>query len=521
MQGVAAALLMTNLTTSAVPVALLTTMGNLPLLLVGLPAGALADLIDRRWLVLVTQVWMLIVAAALGGLAIVGWMTPAILLALTFLISLGGALSAPAWQAIVPELVPRSQLTTAVALNSAGFNLARAIGPAIGGLLVAAAGPAAVFMLNAASFFGIILVIGRWQPAERPAPARPERMRSAVAAGLRFSRHSPPLRAVLVRTATFMLPASALWALLPVVATRELGLGPLGYGIMLASIGFGAVGGAVLLPRMRARFSVEAMMLALTLIFAAVFVVLALVQNIIALNAALLLIGVGWLTINSFLNVTAQMIVPGWVQARALGVYLLVSQGGLAGGSALWGVVAERYGVRAALLAAAALLALGALAALRWQLRPDESLDLSPSQHWPEPELAEEPRADDGPVLITVAYRVAEEQQEAFFQAMAAVEIIRRRDGAARWGLFRDAADIERVLETFVVASWDEHMRQHERATVADRVEEERALELTVPGSTTEVSHFIAARAILRHNAPADAGNASGGGHETVERAEE
>ena len=516
MQGVAAALLMTNLTTSAVPVALLTTMGNLPLLLVGLPAGALADMIDRRWLVLVTQVWMLIVAAALGGLAIVGWMTPTILLALTFLISLGGALSAPAWQAIVPELVPRSQLTTAVALNSAGFNLARAIGPAIGGLLVAAAGPAAVFMLNAASFFGIILVIGRWQPAERAMPARPERMRSAVAAGLRFARHSPPLRAVLVRTATFMLPASALWALLPVVATRELGLGPLGYGIMLASIGFGAVGGAVLLPRMRARFSVEAMMLALTLIFAAVFVVLALAQNIIALNAALLLIGVGWLTINSFLNVTAQMIVPGWVQARALGVYLLVSQGGLAGGSALWGVVAERYGVRAALLAAAVFLVLGALAALRWQLRPDESLDLSPSQHWPEPELAEEPHADDGPVLITVAYRVAEEQQEAFFQAMVAVEIIRRRDGAMRWGLFRDAADIERVLETFVVASWDEHMRQHERATMADRAEEERALELTVPGSTAEVSHFIAARAILRHSTPTEAGISSSSGQESV-----
>jgi predicted MFS family arabinose efflux permease len=495
MQSVAAAWLMTTLTTSAAAVALLTTMANLPLLLVGLPAGALADVIDRRWLVLVTQVWMLAVAAVLGGLAAAGWVTPSLLLALTFLLSLGGALSAPAWQAIVPELVPRGELATAIALNSAGFNLARATGPALGGLLVAAAGPAAVFALNAASFLSIIAVIYRWRPAPRAPVSTPEPVRSAVAAGLRFTRYAPPLRAVLVRTAAWIFAASALLSLLPVVATQQLGLGALGYGVLLASIGLGAVGGAAILPRLRARWSLEQLIIAFTLVFAGGLVAVAVVRDLIALNHILLLVGVAWLTINSFLNVAAQTIAPAWVQARALSVYLLVSQGGLAAGSATWGIVAERFGTPIALIAAAAVLLAGLPAALRWRLATGEQLDLRPSRHWPEPELAIEPAATDGPVLVTIAYQVDAENYPAFCQAMAAVEMIRRRDGATRWELFRDAADPEHFLETFVVASWAEHMRQHERVTVADRDIEERAEVFQKPGTRPTVTHFIAAGA--------------------------
>ena len=494
MQGVAAAWLMTSLTTSPVPVALLTTMANLPLFLVGLPAGALADVIDRRWLVLMTQIWMLIVAALQSGLAATNWITPGILLALTFLISLGGSLSAPAWQAIVPELVPRSELATAVALNSAGFNLARATGPAIGGLLVAAAGPAAVFLLNAISFVGIIIVIYRWKPEPRAQSALTEGVGSAVAAGLRFTRHSPPLRAVLVRTAAFIFAASALWALLPVIATSQLNLSAAGYGVLLASIGFGAVGGAALLPRLRTRLSMDRLVVALTLVFAAGLCVLALVQNLIVLNLVLLAVGMGWLTINSFLNVSAQIAAPAWVQARALGIYLLVSQGGLAGGSALWGVVAEQFGEQNALLAAAAVLVLGLVAARRWPLRADAADDLTPSQHWPEPKLAIEPAAADGPVLVTVEYRVPLARQADFRHAMAAIQLIRRRDGATRWELYCDAADPERMLEAFEVASWAEHLRQHERVTVADRAIEEQAMAWVQSDSPPIVSHFIATR---------------------------
>jgi len=492
MQGVAAAWLMTSLTSSPVPVALLTTMSNLPLFLVGLPAGAIADMLDRRWLVILTQIWMLVVATLLGVLTILGLMTPTLLLLLTFLIGLGGALSAPAWQAIVPELVPRRELPTAIALNSAGFNLARATGPAVGGLIVAASGPSTVFWLNAASFMGVIFVIYFWKPVPREHSALPERMGSAIAAGMRFARHSPALRAVLVRTIAWMFPASALMALLPVVATRQLGLDATGYGILLASLGLGAVAGAVALPRLRARLSIDRLVVILTLLFAASLVGLALIHSFLSLNLVLMLAGVGWLTINSFLNVAAQTSTPAWVQARVLGVYLLVSQGGLAGGSAVWGLVAERYDERTALLAAAGLLVLGLVTVRRWPLRSGEELDLRPSQHWPAPELALALGESDGPVLVTVEYRVELPNQAAFYQAMAALEIIRRRDGARRWGVFRDAADLERLLETFVVASWAEHMRQHERVTVTDRVAEERVNALQKPGTTPIVAHLIA-----------------------------
>lgn len=492
MHGVAAAWLMTSLTASPVPVALLTTMGSLPVFVIGLPAGALADVVDRRWLILITQIWMLIVAVVLGGMAAFGAMTPWLLLALTFLLGLGGALSAPAWQAVVPDLVPRRELSAAIAINSAGFNLARAVGPALGGLLVAAAGPAAVFMLNAASFVGVMAVIYRWQPQVPERTSPPERVGSAIVTGIRFARHSPPLRAVFVRTAAFIVAASALWALLPVVANRQLGLGATGYGVLLGSIGIGAVGGASILPRLRERLSLEMIVLLLTLVFALGMVALALVQNLILLNLLLIGVGMAWLTITSSLNVTAQTIVPHWVQARALGVYLLVFQGGFAGGSAGWGVIAERYGERTTLLAAAGLLLLGLVTMLRWRLLTGEEMDLSPSQHWPTPELAVEPEPDDGPVLVTVEYRIAEEQQSLFCQAMSEVQRIRLRDGALQWSLYRDAADPERFLETFVVASWAEHMRQHERVTVIDQEVEQRAQALQRPGTTPVVSHFIA-----------------------------
>jgi MFS family permease len=236
----------------------------------------------------------------------------------------------------------------------------------------------------------------------------------------------------------------------------------------------------------------------LTLVFAASMAGLALIHNFVALNLVLLLAGVGWLTINSFLNVAAQTSTPRWVQARVLGVYLLVSQGGLAGGSAVWGLVAERFDERTALLAAAVLLLLGLVTVRRWPLRSGEELDLRPSQHWPDPELALALEASDGPVLVTVEYRVALPNQAAFYQALAALEIIRRRDGARRWGLFRDVADLERLLETFVVASWAEHMRQHERVTVTDRAVEERALALQKPGTTPIVAHLIAPPGVAR-----------------------
>ncbi|GAC1655041.1 MAG: MFS transporter [Herpetosiphon sp.] len=494
MQGVAAAWLMTTLTSSPLLIALLTTAGSLPLFLVGLPAGALADVVDRRWLVLWTQAWMLATAAVLGVLSIVGWINPWGILSLTFLLGIGGALSAPAWQAIVPELVGIEELAGAVALNSAGFNLARAIGPAIGGLLVAAAGAGSVFILNALSFIGIMIVIYRWRPVAKihTSAVPSESVLGALSAGMRYARHSRQLWSILVRTGAFVLPASGLWALLPVIASRELHLGATGYGVLLGSLGIGAVSGAFVMPRVRAQLSTDMIITIGSAIFGVGMLGIALIQNLLLVNLLLFAMGLAWLTTTSSLNVSAQTSAPNWVVARVLGVYLLVFQGGLAGGGVLWGTVAGWWSDRIAMGSAAILLGLGLLTVLRWRVYNGEGLDLSPSQHWPLPALELSPQPGDGPVLVLVEYHVPPCNAESFILIMNQIEIMRRRDGAQRWSLYQDQAESDRYIETFEVATWAEHMRQHERTTVADKEIEEYAFSLQSPGTSPIVSHFIA-----------------------------
>lgn len=496
MQNVGGAWLMTSLTTSPFQIALLTTMGSLPIFLVGLPAGALADVFDRRRIVLWTQVWMLAVAIVLGIMTYMGIMTPWLLLALTFLLSLGGALSAPAWQAIMPELAGREHLASAVALNSAGFNLARAVGPALGGIIVAAAGPAAVFVLNGISFLAIIWVVYRWQRPTSETQAVPEPVVSAIQAGGRYARHAPELRAVLVRTAAAVASGSALWGLLPVIATQELKLSALGYGILLGSIGVGAVGGVPLLSRLRDRYSLDWIVTAMTVVYALTMLALAYIHNIWLLNGAMLVTGATWLVLTSCLNVAAQTIVPNWVQARALGVYLLVFQGCFAAGSAAWGAVAGRVGNSTALLYAAIGLVVGIVTMFRWHLRSGEDLDLSPSQHLPQPETVIEPAPQDGPVMVQIEYRIRTDEEEKFVAAMDEVKPIRLRDGAFRWELFCDPTEPGRYIETFEVASWGEHLRQHERTTVIDQEIEQQALQYQEPGASPIVNHLVAARAL-------------------------
>ena len=496
MHTVGATWLMTTLTKSPLLIALLTTMGSLPIFLVGLPAGALADVLDRRRIVLLTQMWMLVVATVLAVLSFTGLIAPWLLLALTFLLSLGSALSIPAWQALMPELAGKEQLPAAVALNGAGFNLARAIGPALGGTIVAAAGPSAVFGLNALSFLAIIWVIYRWRRPTSETQAVPEPVVSAIQAGGRYARHARELRAVLVRTAASIAGASALWALLPVVATQDLKLGALGYGVLLGSIGFGAVAGVPLLARLRAAYSLDWIVTAMTLVFVLTTLTLGYVHNVWVLNGAMVLTGVAWLILTSCLNVAAQTIVPAWVQARALGVYLLVFQGCFAAGSAGWGALAGRVGNGRALLYAALALGFGMLTVLRWRLRSGEELDLSPSQHIPAPETVVDPAPEDGPVQVRIEYRIRDGAEEDFVAAMEEVRLIRLRDGAFRWELFCDPAEPQRFVETYEVASWAEHLRQHERATVADQAVEQQALAYQEAGRSPVVEHLIAARSM-------------------------
>jgi MFS family permease len=492
MQNVGAEWLMTSLAPSPMMVALMQTAEMTPLFLLALPAGALADVVDRRWLLLLTQGWMLIAAITLAVMTLAGMTGAWTLLLLTFSLGLGAALNAPAWQAIVPELVPRNELAAAVSLNSVAFNIARALGPALGGIVVAFAGPWAVFMLNAVSFLGIILVLYRWQrePSESMLPT--ERVVGAMRAGLRYVRHSPELRTVLLRTGLFVVCASALWAMLPLIARRELGLSAVAYGVLLGGLGAGAVFAAFILPFIRRSISLNLLVVCGTLVFAGVTLTLAYVRVLAWLALAMVLGGIAWMALMSSFNISVQTVVPAWVRARALAIYLLVFFGGMAVGSALWGVVATHLGIPRALLCAVLAMLAGLLAALRYPLAASEALDLDPSMHWSEPTVIIEPHPEDGPVLVTVEYLIDPARVDEFRKAMDGVKRIVRRDGAMRWGLFNDQANESRYLETFLVESWAEHMRQHARVTNADREIQDYARSFHRGDAPPVVTHLIA-----------------------------
>jgi MFS family permease/quinol monooxygenase YgiN len=492
MQDVGESWLMTSLTPSPVLVALVETAGSLPVVLVALPAGALADIVDRRRLLLVMQIWMFVAASAMGILALMGQMTPGRLLWLTFLLGIGSAISNPVWQAITPELVSPSDLPAAITLSAAGINIARAIGPALGGMIVAASGPWAVFLLNAASFIGIMVVVYRWEPARRKSKLPPEDILGAMRAGVRYLRHSPELQTVLIRSGVFVICASALWALLPQQARRHLGLGSFGYGVLLGCIGFGALAGAWLLPRVREWLSINQLVAAGSLAFALATISLAYLHSFALLAVTLAGGGVAWIAVLSSLNVSAQTVTPSWVRARVMAIYLLVFMGGLAAGSAIWGFVAARAGVSAALVLSAVGLFIGPLATWRFRLAGSENLSLAPSMHWPEPVMMIDADASEGPAVTLVEYRIDPKTAPEFLQAMKEMKRIRQRDGAIRWNLLRDTADPQRYVETFVTESWVEHLRQHERVTAEDREIERRAQSFNLGPKPGKITHLIA-----------------------------
>jgi MFS family permease len=491
MQTVAAQWLMGSLTPDPLLVALIQTAMTLPIFLVGFPAGALGDIFDRRRLLLGSQTFMLLAAALLAALTIAGETTPAVLLALTFALGLGQALTAPSWQAIQPQLVGRELIPQASALGATSMNLARAVGPAVGGALVAASGPGWVFVINGISFLGVLVVVARWK---RESPAKvlgPEHVGSALRAGIRFVRSSPRTRTVLIRAFTFVLFATGLWALLPVVARSNLGLTSGGYGLLLGAVGLGAVTGAWTLPRARARWSLDRVVIVASLAFGGAMLVLAWVEVVPLVALALVVTGYCWIAVISSLNASTQLVLPDWVRSRGLGVYLLVLQGGQALGAVIWGVVASSLGTDVALSTVAGGLGAGLLVARRWPLRTG-AIDVTPSRHWPEPELAWEPAPADGPVLVSVEYEVPSENAEAFRDAMQWVGRARRRTGAERWGLFQDGADAERFVEAYVVPTWDEHLRQHhQRYTRTDQHYEQRAHGLLREGTVPRVRHLF------------------------------
>lgn len=476
-QGVGAAWLMTSLTTSAGLVALVQMASNLPLFLLSLPAGALADVLDRRRVLLLSQTWMLAACGLLGLFAALDLATPVTLLVLLFLLGVGAALNGPAWQSVIPELVAPEELASAVTLGSISFNVARAAGPALGGLLVAAAGPQATFFLNAASFLGVIVVLARWR-RETPMASLPgERILGAMRTGLRYVRYSPEVRAILVRGGTFLLCASAFWALLPQIARRDLGLDATAYGLLLGGFGVGAVATALFVPQLRARLGAAGLVGAAGLAFALTLAALGLIDRPLWLVPVMVVAGSAWLAVLSTFNVAVQTAVPSWVRARAVAVYMLTFFGALAMGSAVWGGVAERWGSDAAMLGAGGGLLVTLLLTGGLPLPAGDALNLAPSRHWPAPVVAFAGESDRGPVLVRIEYRIAAGEVAEFRHAMAEVRRIRLRDGALEWGLFADTADATRQIEVYLLQSWVEHLRQDQRATLADREVAVRALD--------------------------------------------
>jgi MFS family permease len=468
MQSVGSAWLMGDLGASPLLIALVPTASMLPVLLVGLPGGALADIIDRRRLLIGCQLWMLGCAAALAAMSFADVVTPASLLALTFGLGLGSALTFPAFQAIQPDLVPATELRQAIALGSMTFNVGRAVGPAIGGLVVAVAGPGWVFLLNAVSFLAIVGVLVWWRRPEPNETMPAETFSGAMRAGLRYAAHSPTFRGVLNRVALFTLPAAALQALLPVVVRDRLGLTSGGYGVLLGCFGIGAAGGAVVRPRLDERFHHDQLMVGSSVALAAALVVVGTSRVTWPIGLAMLIAGLAWATALTSTGVAAFSALPEWVRARGMGLYMLVLAGTNALGSAAWGVLAEAS-LTAAHLVAAGVLLLTLFAGRRWLLGSASGLDLRlvPTD---DPTVTIVPHPADGPVLVTVMYEVPGDDVFSFADAMRLVERHRRRTGAYRWGLFRDLAAPHRFIETFVVESWGEHLRQHRRNTVnADR----------------------------------------------------
>jgi len=501
MQDTAGTWLMTVLTTSPLLIALMQTAASLPVVILGLLAGATADIFDRRRLLIFWQAWMLAAVAILSVLTFFDIISPWILLILTFLLNIGAAMNSPAWQAIVPEVIPRAQLPDAISLNSAGFNLARALGPALGGLAIAlyaraTTGAASVFLLNSLSFVGVILVLYRWQRNPHFKSALPaERIRGSVRAGIRYMRYAPMLQAAFMRTLIFTLFVSAVWALLAVVARDDLHQGAMGYGILNGSMVFGAVIGATSLPRVRRVLSADAIIASATAVFVSTLTVLALVKVPLIIIAVLITAGFAWTSAMSTLNLAVQVSVPAWVQARALGAYQMIFAGGMALGSVIWGFIAEHVSTSKSLMCAAGGLAVTLPLSLRFHVLRGVQPDFSPHRYaLPAPTLASEREDSDGPVRVSIDYRIDPADYAAFTKAIHQLRDVRLRDGAIRWGVYQDASDPGHLNETFITESWLEYLRQRERFTASDLAIRERVFSFHRSSEPPRISHMFYAK---------------------------
>ena len=495
-QAVGAAWMMTAISSSENMVALVQSSTALPIMLFSLVAGALADNYNRRSIMLTAQGFMLSVSLLLTVFAWFGWLTPWALLCFTFLIGCGTALNNPSWQASVGDLVPRPVLPAAVTLNSVGFNITRSVGPAIGGAIVAAFGAAAAFAVNALSYLALIYALSRWKPDVPVSKLPRETLTRALSAGFGYVAMSPKLINVLFRAALFGLSASAILALMPLVARDLVIGGPLTYGFMLGAFGVGAVGGAMLNARLRETFSSEVIVRMAFTGFAASAVVAALSTSSIVTCLALLVPGACWVLALSLFNTTVQLSTPRWVVGRALSFYQTAAFGGIAVGSWLWGAVAETYGVSTALMVASFAMVAGAAVGWKLWLPSLETLNLDPANTFREPSLRLDLQARSGPIVVLVDYTIHEENVAEFLALMSERRRIRIRDGARQWALMRDLENPDIWTETYHTATWADYVRHNQRRTQADSAVWKRIRELHAGSEGPRVHRMIERQAI-------------------------
>lgn len=493
MHEVGASWLMTTLNSSPAVVSLVQAATTLPVFIFALFAGALADRMDKRRMLIAINVFLLLIVSTLTVLVHFDLVTPLTLILFTLAIGTGTAFMAPAWQAVVPTLVPREALQPAIALNSMGINISRAIGPALAGVLIATVGLSAPFAINALSYICIIAALLLWKNTSTPVKTS-QPIAGAMMTGLRHVAHNSPLKATLMRSFSFFIFASAYWALLPLVVRNINEDGATLYGTLLTLIGLGAVVGALTLPRLRARLDANQMAVAGSIGTASAMLILALVRDPVMAGIATLVGGFSWIAVLTTFNVSAQMSLPNWVRARGLAVNLMVFFGSMSAGAALWGQVATATATSTTLVIAAIGLLIGIPLTQRFKLGQAEDLDLNPAMHWPAPQVMFEDESlnDRGPVMVTVEYEIRASDEAAFIEAARGFSHERLRDGAFEWQLYQSAEQPGLWIEAFSVSSWEEHLAQHARVSHADKDLQENLRAFDTRDGGPVVRHFIA-----------------------------
>jgi MFS family permease/quinol monooxygenase YgiN len=490
MQATIAAWLMATLTPSALMVALVQTSSTAPTLVFGLFAGTLADIVDRRRIILVTQLMLVIATATLGLASLLGIITPGPLLLLTFVVGTGFTFYLPAQQASINELVSRNELARSVALGAVAFNVARAIGPALAGAIAAALSTGSALITSALSFVIMVTAVRRLK-RRRTLPGIPETLLSGALSGIRYTRHSSAMRALIVRNLSFGICASAFWALLPVIARDQLGLGAGGFGLLSAGFGIGAVVGALSIPRQLQRRSLNGIVTSGAYLWAVAMLLVAVTGLTIFAIVGAFAAGIAWVSVFASLSAATQSTAPAWVRARALSMNLVSSQASIAVGSACWGAFASLTSTQMALAVSAGVLVVLQILQRNVRVALGDEADVTPGVQLPDLVIAREPLPDDGPVLIQIEYQVDPSNRKAFMRAIHAIAPTRRRNGATSWRVFRDLEQDGRYVERYIIDSWAEYMRQRSRMTMADRALQDKVAQFQTANVPLRVSRFI------------------------------